>query len=248
MFDKLQTRSGFTSWVLSVLVATGALGASGQTAANSLEVSEEDGVPVLVKHLPEWESVKSEALFARSAAELTPSLGERPILDLLDFSGGTEAVVAAYPAGKLLIVEYASPQASAEADREFKKFISNSTETIVYRRIGNYNAVVLDVTDTVAADALLDQIKYEKQIQWLGDNPFRISAERAFVMKTTDIFISTLIAVLIGIGVSLVGGLIAGYLYYRVSDRRRREMTTFTDGGGMVRLNLDGYTPQFPSK
>lgn len=216
---------------------------NGSIPYKSQEVSEIDGIPVLLKHLPEWERVKRTAVFATSAEELKAVLGDRPLLDLIDFPAGTEAVTAAYDSGKLLIVEYTSPQASVEADNALTSALYESGDkTTVYRRIGNYNALVFDASDRAAAEALLDQVKYEKQIQWLGDNPFIISAERAFVLTTSDIFLSTVLVILIGIGVAIFGGVISGYIFFYMRDGRRAGMHAFSDAGGMTRLNLDGLS------
>jgi hypothetical protein len=210
----------------------------------SQELSEVDGIPVLIKHLPDWEKVRNSTIFTTNRYDLKIALGERPILDLIDFTTGTEAVTAQYDAGKLLIVEYTSPQVSVDADNKFKFALAESGDlNTAYRRIGNYNAFVFDATDMAAANALLDQVKYEKQVQWLGDNPFRISAERAFVLTTADLFLSTVLVIVIGIGVSIIGGLIVGIVYFQTRERRRAALTSFTDAGGMTRLNLDGFTP-----
>jgi hypothetical protein len=214
---------------------------AGRPASPSLEVSEDDGIPVLIKHLPDWEGVRASTIFARSTGELKTTLGERPVIELIDWTAGTEAATAEYPAGKLLIVEYTSPQASIDADEKFKALLAGDGST-VYRRIGNYNAMVFDAADRAQADALLDQVKYEKHIQWLGDNPFRISAERAFVLTTADIFFSTVLWIVSGIGVAVVGGLIAGFFYFRFTDGRRARLAAFSDAGGMTRLNLDGFS------
>lgn len=214
------------------------------TAKNkSQEVSEVDGVPVLIKHLPDWENVRERAVFVTDRGSLQRALGDREVFSALDFVAGTEAVTAPYDAGKVLIIEYASPQSSLDADTKFKQILEGENGSTHYRRIGNYNAFVFDATDTAAANELLDQIKYEKQIQWLGDNPFRISAERAFVLTTADIFVSTLLVIVIGICLSIVGGLITGIFYFQLRKRRRAALPTFTDAGGMTRLNLDGFTP-----
>ena len=210
----------------------------------SQEVSETDGIPVLIKHLPEWETVRGRTTFAHSVGELKAALGDRPILDLIDFSAGTEAVTASYDAGKLLIIEYTSPQGSVDADAKFTASIAeNSDGAAVYRRVGTYNVLLFDAADTAAADALIDQVKYEKQIQWLGNNPFRISAERAFVLTTSDIFLSTVLVIIMGMGTSIVCGLIGGFIYFQLRERRRASMGIYTDAGGMTRLNLDGFTP-----
>jgi len=224
-----------------------ALFASAQTSTTpkykSQELSEIDGIPVLLKHLPDWENVRERAVFATDNETLKTALGERAVLSVIDFASGTEAATAQYDAGKLLIIEYTSPQASIDADTKFTEILEGENGATVYRRIGNYNAFVFDVTDKAAAGALLDEVKYEKQIHWLGDNPFIISAERAFVLTTSDIFISTLLVIVIGIAVSIVSGLIAGFIYFQTRERRRAALSTFTDAGGMTRLNLDGFTP-----
>jgi hypothetical protein len=210
------------------------------------ELSEKTGVPVLMEHLPEWEAHRSSAVFATSADEVKATVGARPVLDQIEFTPGTEAVAANYDAGKLLILEYASPEVSAEVDKIAADNVDAST---AYRRIGNYNAFVFDVSDKAAANALLDQIKYEKDIQWLGNNPFRISPERAFAMTTADIFMSTLWVILIGIGLSIVGGIVTGFVFFSSRERYRRSLPTFSDAGGMTRLNLDGLTPDIaPSR
>lgn len=208
----------------------------------SQEISEADGLPVLVKHLPDYDRVGPRATFAKNAADLKKVLGERPVLDQIDFTGGTEAVTASYDAGKLLIVEYTSPQGSVDADQRFSSVVSGD-ESTMYRRIGNYNAFVFDVADSAAANALLDQVKYEKKVQWLGENPFARIRERNFVVTTTDIFISTILVIVIGIALSLVGGAVVGYVYFLMREKQRAHMSTYTDAGGMVRLNLDGFTP-----
>lgn len=213
------------------------------------EVSEADGIPVLIKHLPDWENVRNSAKLAHSVGDLRASLGQRPVFDLIDFTGGTEAVTAPYPQGKLLIVEFVSPASSAELDTKLKDALAG--QPIYYRRIGNYNAFVFDAPDEAGANGLLDQVKYEKYIQWLGDNPFMPlrakQAERNFVITTADIFLSTLLAIVTGLGVSIVIGIAAGFIFFYLRDSRRASMPTFTDAGGMTRLNLDGFTPEIGS-
>jgi len=214
----------------------------------SQEVSEIDGVPVLLKHLPDWENVREQAVFATDGETLKAAVGERSVLGVIDFAPGTEAATAQYDAGRLLIIEYTSPQASIDADTKFNEILGGENGATVYRRIGNYNAFVFDGADEDAANALLDQVKYEKQVQWLGDNPFRISAERAFVLTTADLFLSTVFVIVIGIGISIVGGLITGFVYFLLGTRRRAAATAFTDAGGMTRLNLDGFTADIQPK
>lgn len=222
----------------------------------SIEVSEEDGIPVLAKNLPDWENVRNRATYILNSDDLRKALGSRPIFDSIDFEGGTEAVTASYPAGKLLIVEFLTPQGSVDADKKVKQKLAEADQnsSIVYRRIGNYNTFVFDGSDKAAANALLDQIKYEKDIQWLGENPFLAAqerealkkAERAFVLQTADLFFATVLFIISGLGVSVVIGLIVGIIFFFKRERDRATITQFSDAGGMTRLNLDGFTPEIP--
>ncbi len=229
--------------LLSVSIVFGQ--STGGPQIRSQEYSETDGVPVLIKHLPDWEKVRTSTRLVTDVQSLKDTLGDRPILDLIEFTPGTEAVTAVYPAGKLLIVEFPSPQGSVDADTKIAAALQAAGDkTTVYKRIGNYNVLVFDGSDPTAGNELADQVKYEKDIQWLGDNPFRLSAERRFVLTTANIFFSTVMVILIGIGVSIVSGLIAGSVFFMLRERRRASMPTFTDAGGMTRLNLDGFTPE----
>ncbi|HEY8563188.1 MAG TPA: hypothetical protein VIL74_22615 [Pyrinomonadaceae bacterium] len=210
----------------------------------SQEVSEEDGVPVLIKNLPDWENARNGATLTNNVNDLRAALGERPVLELIDFAGGTEAVSASYPAGKLLIVEYTNPQQSVEADNLFKQKLGEIPgETIVYRRIGNYNAFVFDATDEGAANALLDQIRYGKTVQWLGEDPNMEQKyqkyERFVAVRAADIFFSTTLWIVGGLGLAVLTGIVVGLVFFRLREQQRATMTAFSDAGGMTRLNLD---------
>lgn len=208
----------------------------------SQEVSEEDGVPVLIKHLPEWENTRNRATLTNNVNDLRAALGERNVFDLIDFQGGTEAVTAPYDAGKLLIIEYSNPQSSIEADNLFKQRLAEkpSPTMTAYRRIGNYNVFVFDARDEASANALLDQIKYEKVVQWLGKDPnYEKKAERFFAIRAADIFLSTTLIIVGGLVVAILAGIGTGFVYYRMREQRRATRSAFSDAGGMTRLNLD---------
>jgi hypothetical protein len=208
----------------------------------SQEVSEEDGVPVLIKHLPDWENARNRAAYTNNINDLRAALGTRPVLEAIDFAGGTEAVTAPYDAGKLLIVEYTNPQASIEADAQFKQKLAETPQNppVVYRRIGNYNAFVFDARDETAANALLDQIKYEKVVQWLGEDPnAQQKAERFFAIRTADIFLSTVLVIVGGLTIAILTGIGVGLVFFRMREQQRSNMSAYSDAGGMTRLNLD---------
>jgi hypothetical protein len=208
----------------------------------SQEVSEDDGVPVLIKHLPDWENARNRAVHTNNVNDLRNALGARPVFDLIDFAGGTEAVTAPYEEGKLLIVEYTNPQSSIEADNLFKQRLAEIPQNppTVYRRIGNYNVFVFDAPDELTANALLDQIKYEKVVQWLGEDPYaQQKADRFFAIRAADIFLSTALLIVGGVVGAILTGIGVGLVFFRMRQQERASMTAFSDAGGMTRLNLD---------
>ena len=213
----------------------------------SQEVSDSDGIPVLIKHLPDWENARNGAVLITSSEQLKKTLGERPIFDLVDFVGGTEAVVAQYPEGKLLIVEYSTPQASVDTDNKINQRLAENQENppVYYKRIGNYNVFLLDGTDESDAVALIEQVKYEKTVQWLGEDPTIFQrAERAMVKATADLFLSTATAIVLGLGFAILMGIAVGFVFFYRREHKRSMMTAFSDAGGLTRLNLDQLTPE----
>jgi hypothetical protein len=239
----LMSRLVFVLSFLSIF----SFGVFGQSPAQ--EVSESDGVPVIIKHLPEWENVQSRAALIKNADDLRGALGERPVFDLIDFEGGTEAVTAPYEAGKLLIVEYNTPQGSIETDEKVTRRLSETAPNppIYYRRVGNYNVFVFDAADETAANALIDQIKYEKIVQWLGEDPFLYERQqRSYAITLTEIFFGTVLAIVSGIGLSVLAGIGVGFVFFYMRKKQRDDMESFSDAGGMLRLNLDELTPDVP--
>lgn len=217
----------------------------------SQEYSDEDGIPVLIKNLPDWENVRNSAILTHNVEELRTALGNRPVLDLINFAGGTEAVTANYPQGKLLLIEYSTPQFSIDMDTKTLQRLAEigQTQKIYYRRIGNYNAFVFDAPDEVSANSLLDQIVYDKEIQWLGENPFILrKAERMFIESTSELFFSTLLVIILGLVIGIVGGIVAGLVFFYMRDQRRATMDAFSDAGGMIRLNIDELSVQTPAE
>lgn len=244
LIEMVRTVSKITLLFISVFLFLAALVGAQPTASpvyRSQEISEDDGLPVLIKHLPDWQGVRSSTVFVTNTSELKKAVGERPVVDLIDFAGGTEAVAAAYPEGRLLIVEFATPQGSADADAKILQYLAGTPDPgTVYRRIGNYNVFVFDAADPQEAMALLDQVKYEKKVQWLGEDPFLLQKlERYFVVTGRDIMISTVLWIVGGLGLAAVCGVIAGLIFYRVREQRRATWHRFSDAGGLTRLNLD---------
>ena len=212
----------------------------------SREVSDDDGLPVLTKHLPDWENARNRAVYILNRNDLRNALGNQPVFNLIEFESGTEAVTADYNQEKLLLVEFSTPQASVDADAKIRQQLAQSdgSAPIFYRRIGNYNAFVFDGGDENAANALFNQIKYEKNVQWLGEDPFYLKrAERTLARGLSEVFIATVFVIVGGLGLAVLAGVGAGLLFYRWREQKRAGMKEFSDAGGMTRLNLDGFTP-----
>ena len=213
--------------------------------ADSVDKGEDD-VPVLVKHLPNWETAQTTAIYAVNDGPLHDVISNQPILQEVSFDGGTEAVAANYGQSQLLIVEFTTPQFSVENDSRIWTRIADlksqgQSIPSAYRRVGNYSVFVFYAPDYQTANALIDQVKYEQVVQWLGDDPHLYDKLQRYLTQTSA---GVLIAVLKSSGLSLVlclgvGGLVGALLF---RHRRAQRATAFSDAGGSIRLNLDHLT------
>jgi hypothetical protein len=221
------------------------ISALARLVAANLDDGEGD-IPVLVKHLPNWEGVQRDAVYAVSPASLLDAIPNQPILKELAFEGGTEGVVARYGQSQLLIVEFTTPQFSVENDQRIWTKISElksqgQPTPIAYRRIGNYSVFVFNAPDEKTANALVDQVRYEQVVQWLGEDPHMAERLQRYFSQTSA---GVLVAVLKSSGLSLLICLGAGTLFGALLFRRRRaqQAALYSDAGGATRLNLDELT------
>jgi hypothetical protein len=241
-----------------LLLALCAVGASAQSQTNSRKSPPEktDDVPILVMHLPDWEKkVKEDYGYALSLTELQKAAGDQPALDAFDFDEGTEAVTAKYEAGRLVIIEFPTPQHSVEADAAINARIAQLRAAgrpvpSAYKRVGNYSVFVFDAPDTAVAEKLLSGVKYEKDVRWLGRNPHAEEiATRAYTSTMGNVILTTVIttglAILLCLG---VGGIIGGAVFfYRRAKNTAAEI--YSDAGGMLRLNIEDLnTPPSSTK
>jgi hypothetical protein len=203
-------------------------------------------VPVLVMHLPDWEEKVNEGIgYAVSLPALQRAAGNRPALDAVSFGGGTEAVTAKYESGRLVIVEFTTPQYAADNDARIGERIAQLRAAgqpvpSAYKRVGNYSVFVFDAPDAAAADRLASGVKYEKDVRWLGRNPHAEEIATKYYTSTMgSVIVTTLIttglAILLCLG---VGGAIGGAVFlYRRAQHTAQEV--YTDAGGMLRLNIE---------
>ncbi|HEU4933119.1 MAG TPA: hypothetical protein VFT48_13645 [Pyrinomonadaceae bacterium] len=207
-------------------------------------------IPPLIKHLPNPEQAQKNAVYLNSFADLHRLPFQHAVFDSVQSGGNADAVLATYGPSKVLIVEFNTPQLATEND---KRIIARIQELwklgqpapTAYRRVGNYSVFVFDAPDEQTAKQLIDQVKYEQVVQWLGENPNILrEAEKRYVNTTLGV----LVTVLKASGYALItclgmGGLIGGLLFsYRRSQQKAA--TAYSDAGGMLRLNLDELTPE----
>jgi hypothetical protein len=216
--------------------------------AGGLDASEDD-IPVLIRHLPQWQTAQPWARYAVSSNSLKKNAASQAILNEVGFDGGTEAVVADYGSARLVIIEFTTPQLSIDNDRRIAAKIQelrNAGEPVptAYRRVGNYSVFVFNAPDEKTATELIDQVKYEQVVQWLGENPYWFEkAQRMYALKTAGV----LIAVLQSSGLSLliclgIGGIFGFFLFRR--RRTQQASAAYSDAGGMTRLNIDELTAE----
>lgn len=209
-----------------------------------------EGIPVLVKHLPDWKNVEQRALYAVTLQSLKGAVEGQPLLDAVSLEGGAEAVAANYGSSQLVIVEFNTPQLASDNDRRIIAKIlelraQGQSVPTAYRRVGNYSVFVFNAPDEQTANRLIDQVKYEQVVQWLPGNLNSLAArEREYVETTLGVFVSVVkasgLAIVLCFG---VGGFV-GALLFRWRRDRQAATEAYSDAGGMLRLNIDELTAQ----
>jgi hypothetical protein len=210
----------------------------------------EADIPVLVKHLPNWQDGKRQALYLPGFTSLTSVAMNQPVLATIDSAGDADAVIASYGQSQLLIVEFNTPQLASDNDRRIASQIQELRSQgrpvpTAYRRVGNYSVFVFNGDGEQTANSLIDQIKYEQVVQWLGDNPYLFQeAQRRYTETTLGVFVSVVKASgLAFVSCFAVGGLFGALLFAR-RRAQQKALEAYSDAGGMLRLNLDEMTPQ----
>lgn len=212
-------------------------------------LDEGDGdVPVLIKHLPDWENAQ-HIVYAVTLDALKLVVPTQPVLEVIEFEAGAEAVAAAYGTSRMVIVEFTTPQIAGENHSKIMARLQELREQgqntpSGYKRVGNYSVFVFNAPSEQVAQELIGQVKYEQVVQWLGEDPYWLErAERHYVETTAGVLIVVVKASGLALLICLaVGGLFGALLFSH--RRRRRPREVFSDAGGMLRLNLDEMTAQ----
>ena len=217
--------------------------------ADSIDKGEAE-IPALVKHLPDPEEAQKTAIFVNRFSNIQFLAPNQTVLTAVQTDRDADAAFVDLPSGKVLIVEYHTPQLAKENDERIIAKIHElwnlgQPAPIGYKRVGNYSVFVFDALNDATAKLLISEVKYEQIVQWLGRNPYIYQeAERRYVETTLGVFV----AVVKASGFALVGcvglgGLIGALLFTRRRSQQRAQ-EAYSDAGGMLRLNIDELTPE----
>ena len=242
----------------AVVVVSAAVSAADATAklAEALADTLDKGsgeIPVLVKHLPDWQNTQPKAVYAVSQPALAAVLKNQPVVNALNFTGGAEAVVGNYNSERLAIVEFNTATLATDNDQRIKAKLQElhgqqQPTPTAYRRVGNYAVFVFDSPNEQAANQLIDQVKYEQVVQWLGENPFSYEqATREFTETTLGVFVSVVKASGMALLTTFIVGGFFGTILFRLRRAQQRSREAYSDSDAMIRLNLDELTPESDS-
>jgi len=210
----------------------------------------EGQIPVLVKHLPAWQSVESRVLYAVNRDTLKNAFSNQPVLDAVSFEGGAEAVVADYDTQRMVIIEFNTASLATDNDQRITAKLQElkaqgQLVPTAYRRVGNYAVFVFDAPSAEAANQLIDQVKYQQVVQWLGENPFAYErATREFTETTLGVFVAVVKTSGLALAACLAVGGFFGTMLFRIRRAQQRAREAYSDSDAMLRLNLDELTPE----
>jgi hypothetical protein len=223
---------------------TGAREAFAKAFADTIDKGEND-IPALVKHLPSPDQSQKKAIFLTRFTALQTLVPNHTVLSAVETEGNADAAFVVTESGKILIVEYNTPQLAKENDERIVTKIQDLWKQglpapSAYKRVGNYSVFVFDSPDEATAKNLISQVKYEQVVQWLGENPYIFKeAEKRYVETTLGVFIAVVKASGYAlVGCLALGGLIGALLFSRRRAQQKNQ-EAFSDAGGMLRLNID---------
>ena len=218
-----------------------------QSLSETLDKGDGD-IPVLIKHLPNPEEAQKNAVYLSSFDTLSTLAPQQPVLSAVKAGGNGDAALATIGTSKILVVEFNTPQLATENDQRIIARIHElwnlgQPAPTAYKRVGNYSVFVFDAPNEQTAKQLIEQVKYEQVVSWLGDNPNILrEAEERYINTTLGV----LVAVLKASGYALVGcfgiGGLIGALLFTYRRSQQKAVTAYSDAGGMLRLNLDELT------
>jgi hypothetical protein len=216
--------------------------------SDRIEKGEAD-IPVLVKHLPQWEKAQGRVVYLAGFRSLGALLPDQPLLDTVRSEGDADAIATTYGSIQFIIVEYNTPQLAGDNDRTIvakieEMRVQGQPLPSAYRRVGNYSVFVFNAPDEPTAKGLIDQVEYEQVVQWLGDNPYMLEkVQREYYETTAGVLVAVVKASGLSLLVCLAAGGFLGALLFSRRRAQQRHAEAFSDAGGMLRLNIDDIAP-----
>jgi hypothetical protein len=210
----------------------------------------EGDVPILVKHLPQWETAQTSLVYLAGFRSLKELVSNQSILEAITSEGDADAVLASYGSAQFLLIEFNTPQLASDNDRAITAKLAELRQQgqpvpTSYRKVGNYSVFVFNAASEAEANNLIDQVEYGQMVTWLGNNPYLLEkAQRDYYETTAGVLVSVVKASGLSLLACLgIGGLIGAVLFSR-RRAQQRAAEAYSDAGGMLRLNLDDITPQ----
>lgn len=217
-------------------------------------------LPLLPTYLPEQSKISNSEKYLVGPEGIARSAAISDLKDAIDFTGGTHAAVADYNNGNgkmsILLIEFQSPQFAVDGlvkmQEQFNALSQEEQKKRILRRVGNYAVEAVNVSNPIAAEELLKQIKYMVRVSWEGKDassiPVRFRPPDPVALREAIQTGQFIIAAFYWIGVLVVGAVATGifvggaFFYWRRAQRRKLGLDeAFSDAGGMTRLNLDEY-------
>lgn len=217
-------------------------------------------LPAVIRNLPEGSLSLRTTRYILGPKALARLL--KRSVDQYEFypNFGSEIALATYEQGKgetsLMIIEYHTPQQASSALTRLTKYYEGLSEAEraknIIKRQGNYIVEAINFNDAAIAKKTVEDVKYNYIVKWLdNDVGIAVAQQKRFnseASKTASLLVSVMSLIGISLMVALVFGVGFGFIKFYLKRRDVRYVAAYTDGGGMMRLNLDGIeAPSLPA-
>lgn len=226
-----------------------------ETLKTMLAVDEGE-LPSLPFNLPEQNKIEGSDKYVIGSLALAQIKEFAGFKNVINFSGGTHAIIGNYGKFSLMIVEYHNPQLATDGYSQFQSYFNNLTaqekSSRILKRIGNYVVTATNVQDVQTAEAVIASIKYSPKVIWEGkkitDLPIQFRPPDPLAIQEASQTAGVIIRTFYWIGIMILSAILIGFVtggsffYWRRYRRRKLGIDDiFSDAGGTVRLNLDEY-------
>lgn len=147
----------------------------------------------------------------------------------------------------LLIIEYHTPQQSIAAFKrltDYQNSLADAEKTkIVLKREGNYIVEATNFSSDKVAKNIVENVKYGYVVKWLDDESTVVGNGRSVASeaaKTAKILVSVFGLIGVALIFAVIGGFMMGLLIFYFRRRGKIAFQSFSDAGGMMRLDIDG--------